>query len=376
MKTTAILACAGIGKRVGLKKNKILYNLDNDSVLLRSVENFYINNNIDKIIVSANAVDFEEVKEICSPFKNCKVITGGQTRTDTIKIALSNCDDDCDIVLIHDGARPFVSQKIINDCVESVKKFGSGICATPSTDTLIEADDDEIKNCIPREKIYSLQTPQGFIFKDIVYAYDMIKCNDVFTDDSSVFAKYVKPPHFFIGEKENIKITYEKDLENNNLFVGVGVDTHAFGSDKDYIILGGEKIPHTTGIIAHSDGDVLIHAIMDAMLSASGLNDIGFYFPDTDQKFKDISSVVLLQEVTKLINDKNMFVKNVSCAIVTEKPKLKDYITKMKQNLSEVLNIEPCHIGITAGTNEKLGYIGRGEGITVNCIATLYKKQF
>ena len=145
---------------------------------------------------------------------------------------------------------------------------------------------------------------------------------------------------------------------------GIGIDTHAF-CDGDHIMLGGVRIPHESGLAAHSDGDVLIHAVMDAILSAAGLSDIGHYFPDTDPQYKDADSIALLKKVQLLVEKEGFSVGNVSAAIVAQRPKLAPFIPKMKKNLADVLGISATDVGITAGTNEGLGYLGRGEGITV-----------
>lgn len=145
---------------------------------------------------------------------------------------------------------------------------------------------------------------------------------------------------------------------------GIGIDTHAF-CDGDHIMLGGVRIPHESGLAAHSDGDVLIHAVMDAILSAAGLCDIGHYFPDTDPQYKGADSIALFKKVQLLVEKEGFSVGNVSAAIVAQRPKLAPFIPKMKKNLADVLGISATDVGITAGTNEGLGYLGRGEGITV-----------
>ena len=143
------------------------------------------------------------------------------------------------------------------------------------------------------------------------------------------------------------------------------MDTHAFGKAQDYIVLAGVKIPSQSGLIAHSDGDVAIHALMDALLSAAGLKDIGHYFPDSDEKYKGARSMDLLHKVLQLIAEQGFAPQNVSIAIQAEKPRLSPYIDEMKNSLASALSLDPTAVGITAGTNEGLGYVGEGKGITV-----------
>ena len=155
---------------------------------------------------------------------------------------------------------------------------------------------------------------------------------------------------------------------------GFGVDTHAFGKKQDYILLAGVKIPSESGLIAHSDGDVLVHALMDALLSAAGLRDIGFHFPDSDVKWKNANSMEMLALVIGLLDKQGYAPQNVSIAIQAEKPRLAKYIEDMKNSLASALKLDPTAIGITAGTNEGLGYVGEGKGITVHAYALLKNK--
>ena len=185
-----------------------------------------------------------------------------------------------------------------------------------------------------------------------------------------MYAKYVAPPRLFAGEVRNKKLTFAEDFAMNETRTGIGIDTHAF-CEGDHIVLGGVRIPHDRALRAHSDGDVLCHAVMDALLSAAGLADIGHYFPDTDPQYKDADSLALLAQVRELIEKQGYSVGNVSAAIVAQRPRLAPYIAQMKQNLANVLQICEQNVGISAGTNEGLGYLGRGEGITVTATVLL-----
>ena len=173
------------------------------------------------------------------------------------------------------------------------------------------------------------------------------------------------------GARENIKLTYAQDFAKSTARCGFGVDTHAFGKPQDYIVLAGVKIPSDSGLIAHSDGDDLVHAVMDALLSAAGLRDIGFYFPDSDPAYKNANSMQLLQKVVSLVSERGFAVQNLSVAVQAEKPRLAKYIEEMKNNLASALDVAPTAVGITAGTNEGLGYVGEGKGITVHAYALL-----
>lgn len=377
MNIAAIIPAAGSGSRAGFSKNKILQKIGDSSVIARTVSAFAQNAGISRIVVCANEADRKDLARELAPFDLC-FAAGGATRTESVKNALGllaalPCPPD--YVLIHDAARPFVSQKVINDCIDTVRQFGSAVCALPCTDTAVLAESGFISDTVERDKLFALQTPQGFAFAPLYEAYGKITENDAFTDDSGVYKKYVAPPRLFAGEKVNIKLTFAEDFQMETYRTGIGTDTHAFGAEKDHIVLGGVKIPSQRGLIAHSDGDVLCHALMDALLSAAGLADIGHHFPDTDPAYKGADSLALLAKVRDLIAAEGFAAGNLSVSVMAEKPKLAPYIPQMKQNLADVLGISPQCVGISAGTNEKLGYIGRGEGITVIANVLLQHRQ-
>lgn len=373
MNIAAIIPAAGSGSRAGFSKNKILQKIGGNSVIARTVSAFAQNAGISRIVVCANEADRKDLARELAPFDLC-FASGGATRTESVKNALGllaalPCPPD--YVLIHDAARPFVSQKVINDCIDTVRQFGSAVCALPCTDTAVLAESGFISDTVERDKLFTLQTPQGFAFAPLYEAYGKITESDAFTDDSGVYKKYVGPPRLFAGEKGNIKLTFAEDFQMETYRTGIGTDTHAFGAEKNHIVLGGVKIPSQRGLIAHSDGDVLCHALMDALLSAAGLADIGHHFPDTDPAYKDADSLALLARVYALLQERGFSVVNVSAAISAERPKLAPFIAQMKKNLADVLHIFEQCVGISAGTNEGLGYIGRGEGITVIATALI-----
>lgn len=415
MNTAAIIPAAGVGSRAGFAKNKILQKAGGVSVVARAVAAFAQNAGISRIVVCVNEADREDIARELSGFdaapaaggKPLILAPGGATRTESVKNALEAlaalpCPPD--YVLIHDAARPFVSQKVIHDCIDTVRQFGSAVCALPCTDTAVRAESGFAAARVERENLYTLQTPQGFAFAPLYGAYRKLGEGDVFTDDSGVYAKYVGPPRLFAGERRNVKLTFAEDFAMDEIRTGVGVDTHAFVRPKArplgaqaapgpapaktaaaagktsrdqtaatpdaretgaHIVLGGVRIPSAFPLAAHSDGDVLCHAVMDALLSAAGLSDIGHHFPDTDPQYRGADSLALLAKVRALLEGEGFAAGNVSAAIVAEAPRLAPYIGQMKQNIAHVLQISERAVGISAGTNEGLGYLGRGEGVTV-----------
>lgn len=365
----AIICAAGKGLRAGFEKNKLLVSLDGEPALKKTLSAFDFSI-IDEIVVASSKEDFEEITSLCSAFPRVKIVLGGKTRGESVYSALQATT--ADIALVHDGARPFVTREIIENCIQSVITYGSGICAVTCTDTIAVCEEGEIKSVPDRATLFQMQTPQGFFRENILYAYEQaVKNGESYTDDSSVFARYCGKPRLCAGARENIKLTHAKDFQSPTARCGFGVDTHAFGKIQNHIILAGVKIPSESGLIAHSDGDVLAHALMDALLSAAGLRDIGFYFPDTDEKWKDADSMQMLSQVVEMVKARGFTPQNVSIAIQAEKPKLKNYIQTIINALASALKIEPTAVGVTAGTNEGLGYVGEGKGITVNAYVLL-----
>ena len=364
----AIIPAAGSGSRAGFRENKLLRRVGGAPVLQRTAAAFAANAQIAGIAVCVNERDREAVRAMLAPLQNVLLTEGGETRTASVRNALEElaalpCPPD--YVLIHDGARPFVTQKIIDDCIATVRQFGSAVCALPCTDTAVRAESGFIRETVPREGLYTLQTPQGFAFPALLAAYRKIAESDAFTDDSGVFRRYAAPPRLFRGDPANKKLTFPEDFDVEEFRTGVGVDTHAFGAERDHIVLGGVRIPFSAGLRAHSDGDVLCHAVMDALLSAAGLPDIGHYFPDTDPQYAGADSLALLAKVRGILAGHGARAVNVSASIVAEKPRLAPHIPQMKQNIARALGIADGAVGIAAGTNEGLGYLGRGEGVTV-----------
>ena len=300
-----------------------------------------------------------------------KVVLGGNARTQSVKNGLDVVTGD--IVLIHDGARPFVTQRMISDCIETIKKYDSAIPVIPTPDTIIKEQDTV--NYLGKKDLYCLQTPQGFVTSKIKQAYANVN-DKTFNDDGEIYLNAYNELKTYSGDSKNVKITYPEDFEKlkdiNSIKVGTGFDCHKLVENRK-LILGGIEIAHDKGLLGHSDADVLTHAIMDAMLSALSMRDIGYHFPDTDPKYKGAFSIDLLKEVMVMVKDKGYAVNNISAVIMAEKPKLLKHIPTITQNLASIIGISVDDLGIGATTLEGLGFVGREEGICVHATATLKK---
>lgn len=385
-KISVIVCAAGKGERAHMGRNKLLVPFCGANALYHTLSAVRSCFESAEIIVTSSPQDFEEISAICKPF-GCKVIYGGETRTQSVYNALKSVTQK--ITLIHDGARPFTSAEQFRAVLECVEKYGSAICASPATDTTAIAENGFIKSVPPRSAVYNIQTPQGFYTKDILSAYEKaIGDGNAYTDDGSLYSRYVSPAKICpCGTALNKKMTFKEDFTNTvfpapycanqkaDLRTGIGVDVHSFGKKQNFIKLCGVEIPSDEGLIAHSDGDAALHAVMDAVLSAAGLKDIGNYFPDSDPSYKDADSAALLKKVLLLAADRGLKVNGLSVAVQAEKPKLSPYIDKMITRLSAITGADRDRISITAGTCEGLGFVGEGRGVCVYCIATLCAKE-
>lgn len=370
-KVSAIICAAGKGERAGFEKNKLLAPLYGAPAIWHTLKKFNIPE-VDEVIVAASENDFKEISALCKPF-DYKVVRGGATRTESVKRALKEVTGE--IVLIHDGARPFVSNELILNCIDGVKKFGSAVAAVKLTDTAVCGQLGYITDRLDRDTTFRVQTPQGFLTEDVRRAYALAG-DKVYTDDSAVYGEFIAPARLIGGEESNIKLTFKSDFMREVPtaacgLTGFGVDVHAFGKKQNFIKLCGVEIPCDTGLIAHSDGDVALHAVMDAILSAAGLKDIGHYFPDKDPALKGADSAKLLEKVIGLISEKGLKVNNLSVAVQAEKPRLFPYIDKTVARLAELTGADEKSIAITAGTCEGLGFVGEGLGICTYATATL-----
>lgn len=388
LKITAIIAAAGSGTRAGFGKNKVLTELPRgadelcagslseqkrQTILEATARPFDEYERITEIIFTASGADFCEIGKIAKKQKTpSKAVLGGSTRPLSVLEALNAAGGD--VVLIHDGARPFVTSEIIDACINGVLSFGSAIAAVPCVDSIAELDENgNIIKC-SRARKCSVQTPQAFFTEDILQAYNLAAKNgelETFTDESGIYSRYIRPAHVVEGSVKNKKLTYPEDFSPlNGLRAGTGFDLHRLEKGRK-LILGGVEIPHDKGLLGHSDADVLTHAVMDALLSAAALRDIGYYFSDKDEKYKDICSLLLLKEVLRLLKEEGFAPNNVSAVIQAQKPKLSPYINAIRESLAKELNLPLSAVGIGCTTLEGIGIVGREEGIAVTACCTI-----
>jgi 2-C-methyl-D-erythritol 4-phosphate cytidylyltransferase/2-C-methyl-D-erythritol 2,4-cyclodiphosphate synthase len=392
MKVSAIIPAGGAGTRIKSKKAKQYLSLGQIPILIRTLNVFERIKIINEIILVVPKNDlFYIQKELLPPYKLTKiksVVAGGNARQDSVKNGLKEVSDKTDIVVIHDAVRPFIREKMISAVVSEAKKTGAATVGVMSKDTIkIIKRNNLVSSTIPRNNVWLTQTPQAFKYEVLKKAYEKAH-KDKFhgTDDASLVERIGQKVKMVEGSYGNIKITTPEDIiiakalmknkhqTKSYLRVGLGCDSHRFVTGPK-LILGGLKIPSKKGLQGHSDADALIHAICDALLGAAGLPDIGRQFPDNDPKYKNISSMILLKKVKKMLADNKYSVVNIDATVILEKPKISAYSETMVSNIAGVLSVSQKNVSIKAKTNEGMGFIGKSEGIAVFAIATVIKNE-
>lgn len=385
MKISAIVVSAGIGKRFG--SDKVFFEFYGKPLFIWAIEPFDNYEKIDDIWLVTRKEAFKRAKTFIHKFnikKLRKIIEGGRERQDSVYNALKCLPADTDIVLIHDAARPMVSQSLIKRVIEAISPDIDGVIPViPLTDTIKWIKRGKlIGGTLNRDIVRRVQTPQGFWFKKLIRAYEKAYGEGFYgTDDSSLIERYKGKVLSVQGEENNIKVTTKDDLKKldfiiknassvifsekilNSLRIGIGYDSHKFTENRK-LIIGGVEIPYSMGLLGHSDADVLIHAIIDAILGSAGLGDIGAHFPDTDPQYKNISSMILLEKTMEIVRAHKIKPLWIDCIIFAEKPKLAPYIPEIKENLNKF----GINVSIKAKTNEGMGFVGRQEGIAAQAI--------
>ena len=386
MKTIVITACGGSGSRMNAGINKILLPLAGKTVIRRSIEAF--DGLIDEMILSVRPEDEARIRQeadLAAVSFPVRLVSGGATRQESVLNGLKSVSwGPDDLVLVHDAARCMVEPDLIRRVLASCQAFGSGVPAVPAVSTFKLCDASGcITETLPRASLYEIQTPQGFVASDLLQASlsAMAEGFEV-TDDASIMEHAGFTVHTVPGAVRNVKLTTPEDYMNAerllnqdvpSLRIGTGYDVHRLTEGRK-LILCGVEIPWDLGLLGHSDADVALHALMDAMLGAAAMGDIGKHFPDTDPQYKGISSILLLKKTAELLQQSRYRLVNADVTIVAQKPKLLPYIPQMRKNIAEAVGCSEEAISVKATTTEKLGFEGRQEGISSQAVCLLQKK--
>lgn len=364
-----IIAASGNSVRFGGKKNKLSVNTGGYSVLEGSVRPFLTVEGLERVIIAASEAVFGEAREIAKRLsEKITVIKGGSCRTQTVRNALEYVS--AEYVLIHDGARPFVGGRLIKSVLDGTAKKGACVPLSPLEDSIARVKPAYAS--LDRNDYRAVQTPQGFKTSLIKKAY--ASAAGEFTDDVSVYLTLFDKIAEVESDKSNRKITTESDVLLPCCRVGTGFDTHLFAEGRRFV-LGGVEIPYHKGLLGHSDADVLLHAISDALLSASGRRDIGFYFPDSDDRYLNADSMKLLGEVFGMLQSDGYAVNNIAATVLAEKPRLSPYIPSMVERIAAALKVNADAVSILATTTEGAGEIGRGEAVSAIAYVSIIKQN-
>ena len=370
MKGIAIIVAAGKSERAGV--DKIWTTTGGKTLLERATEPFFSARTADEIIVVVREEKVAAAQDLFAgrPLP-CAVIAGGEDRTESVRLALEEAarlagGQDA-VVAIHDGARPYATRALIERTMLLAAEKGSAVPVISSTDSLRRLTEDGSRP-LPREEVVRVQTPQCFILKRILEAY---RSGEKATDDATLYEKRFGEVVLSEGEAGNDKITYLSDIYKDAISrVGVGYDAHRLAEGRP-LVLGGVTIPFEKGLVGHSDADALTHAIMDAMLTAAGLPDIGHLFPPSDPQYEGADSILLLKRVTQLLREKGFVTENLSATLLAERPRLAPYLTQMEKTVADAAGTTPENVKFAATTTEGLGVIGEGKGIAAHAVALI-----
>ena len=383
MSAWAVIVAAGRGARSGLDRNKVFFEIEGRSVLSRCLDVFSASGLVDGIVLVISEDDRGEygalvAREGANPLVKA-VVCGGRTRRDSVYNGLLALPQSAQYVAVHDAARPFVSREIIAATLDSARRYGSGVIATPVVDTIKQLMPDGTVVTPDRSTLRAVQTPQSFETGRLLSAHRraLEEGLDV-TDDALLFEHYYGDLRLVTAEgaERNRKLTTKHDFDALNrsampeMRMGQGYDAHRLAKGRR-LVLCGVTVPHDRGLEGHSDADVAVHALMDAMLGAAGLGDIGRHFPDSDPSYAGISSMKLLARVMELLEEQDWRVGNVDVTIVAQAPRLAGYIPQMRENLAEAMGVTVDRVNVKATTTEHMGFEGEQIGISAQAVCLL-----
>lgn len=385
MKTeiSAVLVAAGASTRMGF--DKLSVDLGGETVLHRSIRAFVQCSQVDEIVLVAgkNRAFVEAQAADCK--KPVQIVTGGATRAESAKNGVLAARGT--LVAVHDAARPFVSAAVIEAALDAAKQYGAAAPAVPVKDTIKQAVRGDgktvpvgcrVENTPDRSTLYAVQTPQCFDRAQYLAALEELDAEKarLVTDDCSLFELTGRPVQLTQGDYANLKITTREDLprpapkEETKMRIGHGYDVHRLVEGRR-LILGGVEIPFEKGLLGHSDADVLTHAVMDAVLGAAALGDIGQHFPDNDPAYAGADSLKLAQHVARILSEHGYGIGNIDATVLCQRPKLAPHIPAMRANLAAAFGLPVDAVSVKATTEEHLGFTGEELGIAAHAVALI-----
>mgnify|MGYP000474587656 CR=1 FL=1 len=394
-RVAAVVVAAGRGTRIG-DPDKVLVPLAGWPMLAWSLAAIEQTDVIGAVIVVVGAHTRIAISHLVRDEGFSKVraiVDGGERRQDSVAAGLDALPQQTDIVVIHDAARPLATPELFTRAARAAAEFGAAIAATPVADTLKRVDEDTIVETVDRTGLWAAQTPQAFRL-EVLRAAMAAGAGETITDEARLCEAASIPVTIVQSSLANLKVTLPDDVavaeallraredqphaapaegwRTGNMIprVGIGYDAHRFASGRR-LVLGGVELAHDRGLEGHSDADVLLHAIADALLGAAALGDIGQHFPPSDERHRDADSRDLLREAVRLVRVAGWAPANVDATVLAEAPRISPHVPQMRERIAEILGVSVDAVGIKATTNEGMGAIGRGEGIAALATATL-----
>ena len=392
MNVTAIIAAAGLGRRLGAGVPKQMLDVGGRSMLERSVRAFVSHPGVRDVVVALPAaLAADPPGWLGSGGSRLRVVAGGERRQDSVANAFDAVADDAEIVLVHDAARPFVTAEVISRSIDAAARHGAAIAAIRAHDTVKRVEGSVVTGTLPRESIYLAQTPQAFRRDVLRDAVALGRSGVSATDEAALAERAGHAVHVIEGDPGNVKITTPGDLDAAReqtrsgsrdarglvapaFCVGVGYDLHRLVEGRP-LVLGGVTVPADRGALGHSDADVVCHAVTDAVLGAARAGDIGRLFPDTDPRWKDAASLELLAGAVALVRDRGFVVHNVDVVVILERPKLAPFRERIERQIAGVLGVDADRVSVKAKTNEGMDAVGRGEAIAAHAVALVTQNQ-
>lgn len=383
----ALIPAAGRGARFGGSENKVFTPLLGRPMLAWTLRAFARCGAVESVILVGGEADLPRLREVADDWGGGKVrgvVPGGADRQASVAAGLAACGD-ARFVVVHDAARPCVTEALIAVTLSAARDAGAATAALPVADTLVR---ESIHPCagenVERDRLWAVQTPQAFQTDLLREAHARAGQNERATDDAGLVRRLGRPVRLVPGEPANLKVTHPEDralaeailarreAPPPTLRIGHGYDVHPFAEGRR-LVLGGVEFPdQPRGLLGHSDADALLHAVCDALLGAAGLGDIGKLFPDDDPAHKDRASIEFLREVRARLDAAGFGVANVDVTVLAEAPRIGPRAAAIRENIADALRIPPDRVGVKATTAEGLGFVGRGEGIAVHAAALIY----
>ena len=376
---TALIVAAGDGRRVGGDVPKQYRPIAGKPMLRWAIEAMQRHPRVDRVRVVIGKDQSGLFHDATHGIEAGVPIVGGPTRQQSVRLGLEAlaAEHTPELVLIHDAARPFCPPDVIDRLLKALQTNSAAVPALPAADTLMRGKGKHLGDTVDRTHLNRVQTPQAFHFAHVLKAH-RAKTEEDFTDDATLVRAFGLGVVRVEGDEELAKLTFEGDFVRAERRLrerlvgrsGMGFDVHAFGGDGP-IMMGGIAIPHDRGLAGHSDADVVLHAITDALLGAAALGDIGQHFPPSQPQWRGASSDRFLAHAASLIRERGGLIDHVDCTVICEEPKVGPHRSAMQQRIADILGLKPAQVSIKATTTEGLGFTGRGEGVAAQAIATI-----